>query len=118
MRVKEFIPGIGQYFLYKRLTNEKDMAFSEKAYQASVGSAYSAGLTLVGMNTNIAAARKAYVATAGSPVIGVAAMLASATAYAPQIASKQYQTAMTGQPTASDSRLVFNVGQGLDYFRF
>ena len=118
MRALEFIPGIGNVFLHKRLANDKSMTFEDKVYQATIGSAYSAVLTGAAMNRNYLAARKVIGTTMASPVIGVGVMLASATAVYPEISGKQYQSAMTGQPTATDTRLVFNSGQGLDYFRF
>ena len=39
------------------------------------------------------------------------------TAVYPEVSSKTYQTAMSGQPAASDPRLVFNTGEGIfSYF--
>ena len=118
MNVIEFIPGLGNYFLHKRLADDKNMSFEEKAYQASAGSAYNAGFTVYTMNRNIMAANKARYTTLSAPVVTVAVLFASATAAAPNIASRQYQSAITGQPSGTDSRLVFNTGEGLDYFRF
>ncbi len=118
MRLREFVPGIGNYFLHKRLTNDQDMSFKQKAYSMSIGSAYSAGLTISAMNTNILAANKVRYVTSTSPISGIITMFASATAAFPEIAGKQYQSSITQQPTASDTRLVFNTGEGLGYFRF
>jgi len=53
-----------------------------------------------------------------APPLLVAYPFVTATAHYPDVASKQYQSAMTGQPTASDPRLLSGGKQGLSYFRF
>ena len=52
------------------------------------------------------------------PPLLVAYPFVTATAQYPQVAGKQYQSSITGQPTASDPNLLFGGKQGLSYFKF
>ena len=59
-----------------------------------------------------------YAGTVATAVYLTSLPFMMATATNPQVASKQYQSAITGQPTASDTRLLFGGKQGLSYFKF
>lgn len=52
------------------------------------------------------------------PVVLPTMLGVAATDVFPTVAGKQYQSAISGQPTASDPNLVFNMGQGWSYFKF
>jgi hypothetical protein len=59
-----------------------------------------------------------YAVAAGTAVFLTTAPYVIATDRYPQVSGKTYQTAMSGQPAGSDSRLVFNTGEGIfSYFR-
>ncbi len=52
------------------------------------------------------------------PVVLPTMLGLAATDVFPTVAGKQYQSAISGQPTVSDPNLVFNKGQGWSYFKF
>jgi hypothetical protein len=56
-------------------------------------------------------------ATPVTPILALTGIPVATFMYT-DIASAQYQSAMTGQPTASDPRLLSGGKQGLSYFRF
>ena len=82
---------------------------SLQTYGKRIGSPFAAFTRALFQGTPLAVA-----SIPASAVVGIIA----ATYYYPEVAGKQYQSVMTGQPTASDPNLLFGGKQGLSYFKF